>query len=152
MRILKEKFWPYVDKKDPDKCWNWTGSLLRSNGRGRVRVRRKTLGASRVSWELHYGPIPEGMQVLHKCDNKLCVNPNHLELGTQSKNMQDCSKRGRLSPPPVLKGEDNYAAKLTWEKVREIRASNLSGEKLAPLYGVCEMTIYNIKHNKSWKE
>ncbi len=88
------------------------------------------------------------MQVLHKCDNRQCVNPEHLELGDAFKNMQDAKARGRLHSV----GEDNRMAKLTWEKVREIRASNLSQRKLAKLYGVGKLRIFNIKNNKSWIE
>lgn len=88
------------------------------------------------------------MFVLHKCDNKQCVNPEHLELGDSFKNMRDAKNRGRLHSV----GEDNRMSKLTWEKVREIRASKLSQIKLAKLYGVNRQCILKIKNNKSWIE
>lgn len=76
------------------RCWEWVGA--RSNfGYGSFKLDNKTTTAHRASWVLFYGDIPEGMWVLHKCDNPPCVNPSHLELGDRKKNMLDCVKRGR---------------------------------------------------------
>lgn len=82
------------------ECWAWTGRKdafgygVVQLGRGEPRT-----GAHRVSWELHVGPIPEGMQVLHHCDNPECTNPSHLFLGTPLDNMLDASAKGRLNVP-----------------------------------------------------
>lgn len=101
---ILDKFWSRV-KKMPSGCWHWTGIQHRNKTTHDLeygilqvgpRNNRKNIRANRLSWELHYGPIPEGMMVLHKCDNKLCVNPEHLELGDNSKNIQDAWDRGLM--------------------------------------------------------
>lgn len=89
---IGERFWAKVNKTD--SCWLWLGSL-NSNGRGQLWVNGKSMVAPRLSWTMHRGPIPSGLLVCHKCDNPSCVNPDHLELGDQKKNMQDCADRGR---------------------------------------------------------
>lgn len=80
-----------------DTCWLWIGAK-RPNGYGAVRRNYKLLGAHRYSFELFKHPIPEGMVVCHKCDNRICVNPDHLWVGTQSDNMIDAYKKGRIVP------------------------------------------------------
>jgi hypothetical protein len=95
---IADRFWAKVEKM-PDGCWVWQaarsvsgyGLLAPSGG---VRGDRR---AHRVSWELHNGPIPAGLWVLHSCDNPPCVNPDHLFLGTRSDNMRDCASKGRLN-------------------------------------------------------
>ena len=74
-------------------CIEWQGATVR--GYGCLRIPHKTLYAHRVSWETSIGPIPEGLHVLHRCDNRLCVNPKHLFLGTHQDNMNDMSRKGR---------------------------------------------------------
>lgn len=95
---LEERFWAKVAKSD--SCWNWTGSLAGS-GYGYLhigdKVERKPRTAHRVSWEIHNGPIPEGLWVLHKCDNRKCVNPEHLFIGDRVDNMRDCAAKGRVT-------------------------------------------------------
>lgn len=92
---LEERFWLYVQKSDG--CWNWTGGLS-SKGYAILKGEGgdgKRLQSSRVSWEIHNGPIPPGLFVCHRCDNPKCVRPDHLFLGTQTDNMQDCIRKGR---------------------------------------------------------
>lgn len=85
-------------------CWYWAGA---TNGRyGKLKLAGRLEYAHRVSYQTHYGPVPEGLMVLHRCDEPLCVNPDHLFLGTQTENMRDCIAKGRFSPPPVgLRGK-----------------------------------------------
>lgn len=75
-------------------CWLWIGAT-RPNGYGNVNINGRTTGAHRASWALHHGSIPDGMQVLHRCDVRNCVNPAHLFLGSQRDNMQDMITKGR---------------------------------------------------------
>lgn len=91
------RFWKKVDKRTPDECWMWKGSL--SNRYGALHVDGKEVRASRFSYELHYGPISDGLCVLHHCDTPGCVNPNHLWLGTQLENVHDRDRKGRTRTP-----------------------------------------------------
>src|SRR5687768_2203335 len=90
----EERFWEKV--KTGDGCWPWQGGC-RGKGYGQCFFRGKPHAAHRVSWMLANGDIPNGLYVLHKCDNPPCVNPGHLFLGTQSENMIDCARKGRVA-------------------------------------------------------
>ena len=90
---LERRFWDKVTMGDG--CWEWTGTR-HSWGYGLLGGRRKVhLRAHRVSWEIHFGPIPAGLYILHHCDNPRCVRPDHLFLGTHRDNMADMVKKGR---------------------------------------------------------
>lgn len=145
-RPQAEKFWEKVQKSEG--CWLWTGACKNNskwpygvlgNGRG-----RNTLLAHRVSWELHYGPIPEGMLVLHHCDVAPCVRPDHLFLGTFKDNTQDMLKKGRFTP-----------CKLTEQEVLEIRrrypAGGVTYKELAQQYNVSHQLISFILSRRIWK-
>lgn len=101
---IEERFWSKVDRREADQCWPWLGS---QDGRRYGQMSSGPGGGSpikahRVSWIIANGPIPEGMNILHRCDNPPCVNPNHLLPGTQKQNIQDASERGRLNPKSLL--------------------------------------------------
>lgn len=88
-------FWDRVDKRSSNECWLWIGSI-KPNGYGNFMVcRDKPINAHRMCWRICYGPIPDNMNVLHKCDNPRCVNPHHLFLGTQVDNLNDAKNKGR---------------------------------------------------------
>jgi hypothetical protein len=106
--------------------------------------------ASRVSYGLHKGPIPKGKVVRHKCDNPACVNPAHLELGTQRENVRDMIDRGRGNWR-APKGEERHNAILTEDRVRYIRASNERGIDLAERFGVKPTTVAAIRKRRLWK-
>ncbi len=137
-----ERFWSKVEKTD--WCWNWKAGKG-SDGYGIFwDIPNKTSRrAPRVAWELENGPIPEGMWILHHCDNPACVNPSHLYIGTAADNNGDAIRRGRNPPIPQ---------KLTAEQVIEIRALPYQPQgKIAAMYGVSQVTISKILRRKSWK-
>jgi len=141
-RRFEEKFIP----EPMSGCWLWTASL-RADGYGQIGERDgQMLGAHRVSWRLYCGEIPSGLQVLHKCDNRACVNPEHLFLGTHDDNMADKVRKRRQGF-----GEDNGRAILSVGDVRKIRASDDSALSLARRYGVGREAIYHIRRQISWR-
>lgn len=93
---FKIKFFQKIHKSSSYPCWIWTGARNKINGYGKFRTGpSKTNNAHVVSWRLHFGEVPSGLWVLHKCDIPHCVNPEHLWLGTHLDNMQDMAKKGR---------------------------------------------------------
>lgn len=140
-----KRFWKHVCIKGPDECWEWTSKSERptfsfSGGNG---------SAARFSFLIHTGIWPGRLYVCHSCDNKRCINPSHLWLGTHKDNQRDAAKKGRMA-----RGEDQGSAKLTENDIREIRTKRAAGTKrrqLAKDYRVDETTIDNIVKRKSWK-
>lgn len=133
-------------------CWLWTGPRLR-NGYGQIRLPRgKGTTAHRASWMVHCGDIPNGLSVLHRCDVRLCVNPDHLFLGTQQENMTDMVQKGRQGKP---RGERCGSSKLNDKAVASIRKDYATGRftmfELADRYGVVFGTIWQIVRLKTWR-
>ncbi len=128
-------------------CWNF--QYIRADGRANTfYFRGKPSSAYRASYILHKGEIPDGLCVCHTCDNGLCVNPDHLWLGTYADNSRDMVKKGRGKPPEGLR---NPHARLNPDIVREIRTSTLPGNQLAKKFGVTRSIIYDVIHKRSWK-
>ncbi|UNA05395.1 HNH endonuclease motif protein [Pantoea phage vB_PdeP_F5M1C] len=137
---LREKLEAY-SKVSPSGCWEWQRATA-GKGYGLISIgRQRQAYAHRVSYFVFNGPISEGLVVRHKCDNPCCVNPEHLEVGTQEDNMQDCKKRGRISAPPVARGVHNHKTKLTDEQVAYIVNSKKSSRELANEFGVSPQAI-----------
>lgn len=145
-RPLKERFWEKVDNSG--ECWVWIGSTT-YNGYGEIHWRGKTKRANRISWELHFGEIPHGMRVLHSCDNRRCVRPDHLFIGTDMDNTRDMQRKGRA---PL--GELQSSTKLTGEQVAEIRRRYGLGfdtyGSLAIDFGVAKSTVSDVIKARTW--
>lgn len=146
-KTLREKFDEMVDRSG--ECWEWTG-CKNGGGYGHIRDGSKMIGAHRLSYKLHIGPIPSGLKILHKCDNPSCVNPDHLFLGTQKDNMADMVAKGRSHHPH---GEISSLSKLTEEQVLEIRSlyPDVSQASLASTFEVFQGTICKIVNRKTWR-
>ena len=168
MEKVEGRFWTKVDKSA--ECWVWTAATR--NGYGVLGVREDNgrwvaLYAHRISWELHFGPIPDRLYVLHHCDNRLCVRPDHLFLGTNQDNLVDMRAKGRgyvlPAPPkglwngtrPDRRGEANPHARLSEEDVREIRRLRGTGRgptELGRKYGVSRSHIHHIVRGDAWSD
>jgi len=139
-------------------CWLWEGWIVPKTGYGLFQMRPGAIqcGAHRAAWLLYRGEIPDKMQVCHRCDNRACVNPDHLFLGTAHDNMRDAANKGRMkwkpnAPPRALpRGEAHHSAVLTEESVAAIRASDAPGVSLARQYGVSPNTIGRVRQRLTW--
>ena len=176
---FEERFWSYVSRSpEKDGCWLWTGQVIR--GYGSIKYLRRPAGAHRVAWLLVKGEIPDGLFVCHDCDQRICVRPDHLFLGTTLDNMQDMVRKGRSAkgdrqglrlhpgaaargeqhgrythPERTARGERNGSAKLTEEQVREIRRLYATGDfsqtKIGKMFGVCYGNIGRIVRGDNWQ-
>jgi hypothetical protein len=145
---IDKRFWQYVNKTGD--CWLWIGAK-KATGYGYTSLSGKGVRAHRASWEIHRGPIPDGLCVLHKCDNPPCVNPDHLFLGTQQDNMTDKYNKGRQNIPS---GQAHYNCKLSISDrqfIKEYPRTHMkdgSGAKLAKMFGVAPSVISTIRNEK----
>lgn len=129
-------------------CWVWNGAPV-SGGYGRLKINRKSYLVHRLAYEICKGEIPAGLNVLHECDTPLCINPDHLIAGTQSKNICDMFARGRGE---AQRGEFHYRSSLTAADVREIRNNqHVRRAELAARYGVSASAIEKVILRATWK-
>lgn len=155
-RNVADRFWSRVAKGGIDDCWNWIAGIG-THGYGRMSVDGCPESSHRISWQLNNGPIPQGLHVLHRCDNRICCNPNHLFLGTNLDNINDMVSKNRQAKSPhkpAKRGEENSRAVLTKDQVVEIRQRCASGESqdlLAEIYGVSQGHISNVYRRVTWK-
>lgn len=152
MPTLRERFWAKVSARaTPSGCWNWTAAV-NAHGYGWFRTETGPELAHRVAWTLTFGPVADGLHVLHRCDNRRCVNPDHLFLGTNADNVADKVSKGRQVGQP---GARNPAARLTPEQVAAIRAEYARGgvtlKQLGTKYAVHLTTVHLVVKNKKWK-
>lgn len=151
---LEERFWRKVNKKSESECWEWFGVVL-NGGYGQIRSGGKSgkhIQAHRLSYEINKGKIPDGLVVMHMCDNRKCVNPYHLQLGTYKDNAQDCWGKGRGVINVIARpGEMNGRAIVSESDVRYIRSSNDPIKEIAARYGMSNRAISKIRQRLTWK-
>lgn len=150
------RFSRYVEFGYFDECWRWKGATsvainCPSYRWGVFHFRGKSQKASRVVWQIHRWDIPDQMQVLHICDNSLCVNPGHLYLGTPADNVEDMDRKGRRRSSPVV-GINHWNSKLTPEQVERARNHIGPARLLAVEFGVSPEQINNIRRRTQRKE
>lgn len=150
-RPLAERFWEKVIKTNT--CWLWNACFHRNSGYGSFGISRSiTDHAHRIAWILTYGPIPEGLFICHKCDNRLCVRPDHLFAGTQKDNLQDMKRKGRGTI--ANRGAGSGKTKLTdidVANIRKLSAVGLSMAEIGRRYTMAGTSISRIVHRKRWK-
>lgn len=135
------RFWNKVTKTE--SCWIWNAATR--NGYGAFKARYVVWSAHRLSWEIHNGKIPDDREICHTCDNRLCVNPKHMFLGTRKDNMQDAVNKGRIS---------RHRAKVSDEAIRQIRYLNSQGigvRLLAQQFGLAKSNVQNIVNRVTYK-
>ena len=149
-----QRLWMRVDKRSPDECWSWIGSLgvggygymLDDDGKG--------TRPCRVAWSTIHGPIPSGMCVCHHCDRPRCCNPSHLFIGTQNDNIQDMKLKGRARTRS-RRGEESPTHKLTWAKVLKMRSMYATGDytirELGTHFGVHRATAREAIRFVTWR-
>lgn len=157
------RFWAKTLRNERTGCLEWAKHRNRT-GYGHMKIRRNEQLAHRIAWVLHNGSLPDGLFVLHHCDNPACVEISHLFLGDHRANMADMAAKGRSRRGPnflirrrrpgVARGERSGPAKLTDDSVRAIRTACASGEPEAIVgarYGVTQSNVSNIIHRKTWR-
>lgn len=143
----KRRFQRFVYESDPEKCWDWQSTRNRA-GYGKFWLNGRTDLAHRVSYRISNGEIPAGLHIRHTCDNRACVNPAHLLVGTVLDNARDALERGHYR-----RGGANGRAKLTIEQVDQIRRGWADGETqvaMARRFGVSPSAIQWILNGRNW--
>jgi hypothetical protein len=141
---IKERL-AHKTKKSDSGCHEWTG-CKNSHGYGQMSARNKLQGVHRLAYEEYVGPIPDGMCVCHKCDNRICLNPDHLFVGTVADNMADKGRKGRCS---------KHSHKITRseaEEIRRLRAIGVPINKIAAEFPISPTQISRIGRGVSWVE
>lgn len=145
-----EKFWNSVEILSENECWIFSGKIYK-NGYGCFRINCHDFLAHKISWLLSYGKKIDGLVIMHSCNNRLCVNPNHLSMGTYSENLQYMVKCGRNNPP---RGERNHRYKITEKDVKDIRLYSMAGIApyvIAKIFDISKPQTYRIINGKRRK-
>lgn len=154
-----EAFWLHVE--DVGECWMWKGNVSRRYGR--LYIAGRTIRAHRYAWEAVYGPVPDGLVVCHRCDQPLCVRPDHLFAATPAENNADRAAKGRsakgdrhparMHPETRPRGEAHGMAKYTAQQIQGAKAMIDAGHTLndiARLTGINKSTLSKVKRGIQW--
>jgi predicted XRE-type DNA-binding protein len=146
-----DRFISKITLGSENECWMWKGGKF-SNGYGVFHLARKLVKAHRVSFQLFVNDIPDGWEICHRCDVKLCCNPAHLFLGDSNDNIQDMKRKGRNGS---AHGSKHGQAKLTDEEVRKIRylysQGDLLQKEIAAQFGIQQQHVSDLVLNNNWK-
>lgn len=129
-------------------CLLWNGPLNKVGGYGRIWYREKSWRTHRLFYTLMVSDIPEGMDLMHCCDNPRCINPNHLRPGTHSENIKEAYTKGRKTTP---QGTKHPRFRLSLTQVKEVFESSESSISLAKRFGVSASAIYRLRNGSTWK-
>lgn len=149
MDEYREYIMERVQPEPMSGCWLWDQSL-RTDGYGNAFAEGKVQVAHRLSYKAFSGEIPDGICVLHRCDVRACVNPEHLWLGTRLDNVRDMYAKGRENNI-ALRGEDHGCSRLTEDDVREIRSANGRVPDIAARFGISVSHTYQIRSGDYWR-
>ena len=129
-------------------CWNWIASIILNTGYGCFSVNNKVTLAHRWAYSYYIGPIPTGFFICHTCDNRRCVNPDHLFAGTQKDNLADASSKGRLRG---IRKQQSHLTEPQVEEIINLLKFSKKYSSIARVFSVTRQTIYLIAYNKTWK-
>jgi hypothetical protein len=160
---IAARFWAKVHKDGPvirpelGPCWVWTAGCT-SAGYGQFGIGPTVFYAHRLSYQWAIGPIPDGLNICHRCDNPPCVRPDHLFPGDDAINLADMRSKGRAVFPPrelAPRGEQHYGSKLNAESVKVIRSEYARGDisqaALAKRFGLSRSSVEDVLHRRTWK-
>lgn len=167
---MLEKMRPHIGQSG---CWEWTGSINPVTGYGQLSAwvdgKRTLFTAHRAAYLAVHALIPDGMHILHSCDNRACFNPSHLRAGSHRENMGDMISKGRQlealkirkrgpehhfwggTHPLLRRGESHYSARLVEDDIRSIRASTKTLKELSKIYGITESSLSAIRRMRTWR-
>lgn len=150
-----DAFWKKVKKGADNECWMWLGATCGSNSKyGHALFGGTLKKAHRIAYEITFGEIPKGMLACHKCDNSLCVNPNHIFIGTYRDNILDMIKKGR-QVKATMRGEESPRCKITEAQVIKAkflrRTQGLMYKEIAKATGISRTNVSSILEGRSWR-